>query len=726
MMVDPTIAAVGALRAELWAAGFRPIPVYNYDAPGDSPGKRPLSNSWPEHARQNPPFCAAAPAVRHAMNTGILCDGLQAIDLDIDDPELAQRIRDLATSMLGEAPTRTRQGSPRVLMLYAAAEGEPPKRTITGSSHTKTQSCKIEILGHGQQFVARGRHYTGAALEWYPAAPGQVLHASLPAVTEDQVQAFLAACALIIGAPPPVKPNGHDQHHVSARLRAKSSLSVAAALNSIPNNGPAEWERWNNIGMAVWTATGGSSAGWEIFNAWSEGNASYDAAATRERWDHYPNSPPTKIGAGTIFYLAREALQGNTGPLRNGRNHDNEDASKAKTDNDFVITALPHLGRTRIPPRQWAYGNYLLFGTAAVLGAVDGGGKGAKAVVMALAMITGRPLLDEKVWRPGSVAIVSYEDNDEEWHRRIAAACNYYGIDYDLALDNIHFIHKKTGRVCFVRMDEKATICPDGDVIIDALGAIGVVLLIIDPFNHAHSLDDGNNNVMMARVAAEVNRVAEESGAAVLVLHHLRKGSSGQVDDLMGATSLRATFRSTRILAGMTQEEAKNLNIKDHWRYSRIAGSKENYAPPPDKATWFKLESVDLGNGDERYPDGDNIQVTVAWKPPALFEGIDDAALSDIFNEIRRGTGRADGTPDYSPHRQAEKFWVGQVIVDCADRSITQANKLIKQWIDNDVLRVEKYNHPVQRKQADHIVLNEQKVTEILSTLRPEASSAAI
>ena len=42
-------------------------------------------------------------------------------------------------------------------------------------------------------------------------------------------------------------------------------------------------------------------------------------------------------------------------------------------------------------------------------------------------------------------------------------------------------------------------------------------LLIVDPLNHAHGFDDGNNNVLIAKVAAEMNRIAWESGAAVLV-----------------------------------------------------------------------------------------------------------------------------------------------------------------------------------------------------------------
>ena len=69
-------------------------------------------------------------------------------------------------------------------------------------------------------------------------------------------------------------------------------------------------------------------------------------------------------------------------------------------------------------------------------------------------------------------------------------------------------------------------------------------MLIIDPFNNAHAMEDGNNNVAIAAVAQEISTIAREANVAVLLLHHLRKGSTGSIDDLMGATSLRANFRS--------------------------------------------------------------------------------------------------------------------------------------------------------------------------------------
>ena len=98
--------------------------------------------------------------------------------------------------------------------------------------------------------------------------------------------------------------------------------------------------------------------------------------------------------------------------------------------NDVTSATLPLIAINKIPPRRWAYGRFLLFGSAAVIGAVDGGGKGAIAVVIMLSMITGKPLLGETVWKCGPVAIITYEDDATEWQRRIAAACKHYELDY--------------------------------------------------------------------------------------------------------------------------------------------------------------------------------------------------------------------------------------------------------------------------------------------------------
>ena len=68
------------------------------------------------------------------------------------------------------------------------------------------------------------------------------------------------------------------------------------------------WDDWKKFGMAIWRATGGSAEGFTIFNEWSqESAAKYDEANTRKAWDQITRSPPTRIGASTIFHHANEA-----------------------------------------------------------------------------------------------------------------------------------------------------------------------------------------------------------------------------------------------------------------------------------------------------------------------------------------------------------------------------------------------------------------------------------
>ena len=86
----------------------------------------------------------------------------------------------------------------------------------------------------------------------------------------------------------------------------RSSL-IAAASAVIPNGADVSWGEWNRVGMAVFASCVGSDEGFRAFDAWSAKWPNYDADYTRTRWDTYRRSPPTRIGAGTIFHLADEA-----------------------------------------------------------------------------------------------------------------------------------------------------------------------------------------------------------------------------------------------------------------------------------------------------------------------------------------------------------------------------------------------------------------------------------
>ena len=83
---------------------------------------------------------------------------------------------------------------------------------------------------------------------------------------------------------------------------------VYAAMAVIPND--VDWIGWNETGMAIWLSTLGAERGREAFIMWSQKSSRYDEANTREKWQRYFASPPTEIGAGTIFEKADQDQRG--------------------------------------------------------------------------------------------------------------------------------------------------------------------------------------------------------------------------------------------------------------------------------------------------------------------------------------------------------------------------------------------------------------------------------
>jgi hypothetical protein len=86
---------------------------------------------------------------------------------------------------------------------------------------------------------------------------------------------------------------------------------IRAALSIIPNPMPwwkpgPSWVEWNNLGMAVWRASGGSVEGFDAFDKWSRQSPKYDGDETEFRWRHYFDSPPSQIGFGSLVHWARE------------------------------------------------------------------------------------------------------------------------------------------------------------------------------------------------------------------------------------------------------------------------------------------------------------------------------------------------------------------------------------------------------------------------------------
>ena len=508
------LSAVAGLRASLWDAGFRPVAIYNADSRATpSPGKAPKGDAWTDRARKNPPDAANASPEPDALNTGILCDGLRAIDIDIDNPQLAALVRSKALSRFGECPMRIRPNSPRCLLLYRAAEGEPKKRSISGTFG------KVEILGRGQQFVAFGGHPSGGELSWMPETPGEVSVDSLPSVTETDIAGFLAEAAEAIGARPEARQTDTAANPQSSSFGLRGDgLQVVAAMMTIQNSGSSDWEFWNRIGMATWAATGGSSAGRAAFHAWSEQNPAYDAAETDRRWLHYNVSPPTQIGAGTLFHMAKAE-------------------PKAEPENAPATSSdLPLLYFQDIQPvsdvRDFVQGVLIEQGAGVVYGESNAG-KTFWTTDLALHVATGNDWNGRRVERGGVVYAVL--EGGIGFRNRVAAWKHERGLD---DTPNVPFVAIPSG---LNLLDPNADTPRLVAAVLHAAEVMKtpVKLIVIDTLSRAMAGGNENSPEDMGALVMNMDTIRAATGAAVLWVHHSGKD---QAKGARGHSSLRAAI----------------------------------------------------------------------------------------------------------------------------------------------------------------------------------------
>lgn len=542
------LESVAAIRVQLHDAGFRPVSVLTND-------KRPIGQDWAERARQDPPPAVAFRPVPHALNTGILCDGLRAIDLDIDDKEIAARCRAIVMQRFGEAPIRMRRNSSRCLILYRALEGEPRKLVLAG------ELGKVEVLGRGQQFVAFGGHPSGADLEWFPDAPGTEPLSALPAISEADLIDTLTELAPIIKA---TAIPGHETERQSSSPEA-CPLRIATALNAIPNNGPADWEEWNRVGMATWRATGGSEIGWQAFDAWSQRHPAYDPTETRTRWDHYRTSPPTQIGAGSLFHMAEQQTK--------------QQADPAPATTDLIPLTYFEDIQPNLDVADFIE-DLLIKATMAVVYGESNCGKTFFMTDLALHVAMG------KVWRnreieAGGVIYCALEGS-HGISNRVAAFRQYHSLDG-------HRIPFAIVTYSLNMLDPSADIDRLIASIQDAANMMGlpVALVVIDTLSRA--LAGGNENASedMGALVVNSDKVRKATGSALVYIHHSGK------DAARGA-------RGHSLLRAATDTEIE-VSREDKNAPSFVKVTKQRELPLEGEF-WFRLESVELGKNKRGKP----------------------------------------------------------------------------------------------------------------------------
>lgn len=365
-----------------------------------------------------------------------------------------------------------------------------------------------------------------------------------------------------------------------------------------------------------------------------------------------------------------------------------------------------------LPPRRWLLGVRALLGYCTAVVSPGGIGKTALGVAWALSVASGRELLgrEYRPWLKGAVWVFNLEDPRAEMVKRFAAAAKYY----DLTAADCAPIYINSGRdrkLCIAKLLHQAgdtIIYPDKDALIEEARARDVRLIIVDPFVSSHELIE-NDNVHMAAAMQAWGEVASATEAAIVLVHHTRKGAQGgEIDDARGGSAIANAARVGLTLARMDKAEAERFSIpvRERWRYVRLDDAKSNLAPPAESATWIRLLGVDLQNGDETYPSGDSVQVVSVWQPADLFAGITHAQVNAALDAIEAGL---DGGVRYAPTRHSKARWAGQVLTTAWGITDQRAADMISAWLHSGLLVEVEYHDPGSRKARQGVRVNNHK-----------------
>lgn len=369
-----------------------------------------------------------------------------------------------------------------------------------------------------------------------------------------------------------------------------------------------------------------------------------------------------------------------------------------------------------IPPREWLYNKHYIRKFVSGTGATGGTGKSSLKIVEALAMASGKPLLGADVIKPLRVWYWCGEDPRDEILRRVMAAASYHGLSPEDLGDRFLF---DSGRDPGQRIVMGETVKGSTTIFEPMVEGLRRTILenkidvmIIDPFVSSHKVTENDNNAIDA-VAKAFGQVAGDCNCAIELVHHLRKlnGVEATTDAVRGGVALLDACRSFQVINVMSEAQAGEWGLTDHWSYIRATNGKPNMAPRGRQDGWFHLAGQDLWNGTPEYPDGDNVGVAEKWEPPVTQAAIDP----DLAREIQVRIARTAG-PHYRRDRQA-KSWAGHLIgevlgfdTQAVDAKVKKAQRdraerALQALIAQGVLRVEMHATQATNRQGKEFVL---------------------
>jgi hypothetical protein len=285
-------------------------------------------------------------------------------------------------------------------------------------------------------------------------------------------------------------------------------------------------------------------------------------------------------------------------------------------------------------------------------------GKSSLIAAEALAMVSGKALLEVSPEQKLKVWLWNLEDPQEETERKIQAAASHYDLSSDDIGDRLLVDSGRDQRLVIAVTERNSAVIvqPVVDDLVAEIIARKIDVIVIDPFVSCHEVAE-NDNPAMDRVVKEWGKVADRGNCAVHLVDHTRKmGDATEVttESSRGGSAKTDACRVVRAVNRMSEKQATDAGVDNHRLYFRTYNDKGNLQPPADGSDWFKLESVDLRNGPLGMP-GDSVGVVIRWNWPDLTAGMTAADYDKVAAVIRGGKWKAN---------VQAKNWVGYAVAE--------------------------------------------------------------
>lgn len=249
-------------------------------------------------------------------NIGIITANNPAIDLDIYDAEMAEKMEAWCLSEFGDTAVRIGR-APKRLLVYSSVE--PFTKMFATYQDSRGTKHKIEVLGDGQQFVAYGIHPdTKQPFRWTSLdEPLDTPADMLPTLTREMAVRMLeqygkfaeAAGWKLIGSSTGSSrtlTQGDDDALATLKPRLQITMpEVLDALNYV--DGADEYDRWLMVGMALHHQARGSRGGLDVWHQWSEQAHNYSASVLDEKWESFKDiTSRSTVTFASVLKIANE------------------------------------------------------------------------------------------------------------------------------------------------------------------------------------------------------------------------------------------------------------------------------------------------------------------------------------------------------------------------------------------------------------------------------------